>query len=172
MVSALNTFHKVGYMMAVVEIKDLKSTLKSGEKLMALDLGTKTIGLALSDVLLSVASPLETIARSKFTKDAIRLEELIREHEVGALVLGLPLEMDGSEGARCQSTRDFARNFMQRQDLPVAFWDERLSTSAVERMLVNDVDMTRKRRGEVIDKLAATYILQGALDAIAHQSGG
>lgn len=158
--------------MAVVEIKDLKSTLKSGEKLMALDLGTKTIGLALSDVLLSVASPLETIARSKFTKDAIRLEELIREHEVGALVLGLPLEMDGSEGARCQSTRDFARNFMQRQDLPVAFWDERLSTSAVERMLVNDVDMTRKRRGEVIDKLAATYILQGALDAIAHQSGG
>ena len=158
--------------MAIVDIKDLKSALKRGEKLMGLDLGTKTIGLALSDVMLSVASPLETIQRKKFTPDAERLETLIDEHEVGALVLGLPLEMDGSEGARCQSTRDFARNFLQRRDLPVAFWDERLSTSAVERMLVNDVDMTRKRRGEVIDKLAATYILQGALDALAHQSGG
>jgi len=157
--------------MAAVEIKELKSTLKRGEKLMGLDLGSKTIGLALSDSLLSCASPLETIARTKFTKDAIRLEELINEHEVGALVLGLPLEMDGTEGARCQSTRDFARNFLGRREMPVAFWDERLSTSAVERMLVNDVDMTRKRRGEVIDKLAATYILQGALDAIAYQNG-
>lgn len=133
---------------------------------MGLDLGTKTIGLALSDVLLSVASPLETLRRTKFTPDAKRLETLIDEHEVGALVLGLPLEMDGSEGARCQSTRDFARNFLSRRDLPIAFWDERLSTSAVERMLVDDVDMTRKRRAEVIDKLAAAYILQGALDAI------
>jgi len=157
--------------MAVIEIKNLKNMLERGKKLMGLDLGTKTIGLALSDFLLSVASPLETIQRTKFTKDAIHLEGLIVEHEVGALVLGLPLEMDGSEGARCQSTRDFARNFMQRGDIPIAFWDERLSTSAVERMLVNDVDMTRKRRSEVIDKLAATYILQGALDAIAHQNG-
>ncbi len=160
--------------MAVIEIKDLKTYLKRGQKLMALDLGTKTIGLALSDIMLSVASPLETIKRKKFTPDAERLEALISEHEVGALVMGLPLEMDGSEGARCQSTRDFARNFMQRpgnENIPVAFWDERLSTSAVERMLVDDVDMTRKRRGEVIDKLAATYILQGALDALAHQSG-
>lgn len=156
--------------MAVVDLKDIKSTLGRHGKLMGLDLGTKTIGLALSDVLLSVASPLETIARTKFTKDAIRLEQLIDEHEVSALVFGLPLEMDGSEGARCQSTRDFARNLMQRRDIPVAFWDERLSTSAVERMLVNDVDMTRKRRGEVIDKLAATYILQGALDALAHHT--
>jgi len=157
--------------MAVVELKDIKSALQRGEKLMGLDLGTKTIGLALSDVMFSVASPLETIQRSKFTKDAIRLEELMDEHEVGGFVLGLPLEMDGLEGARCQSTRDFARNFMMRRDIPIAFWDERLSTSAVERMLVDDVDMTRKRRSEVIDKLAATYILQGALDAIAHQSG-
>lgn len=138
---------------------------------MGLDLGSKTIGLALSDFLLSVASPLETINRTKFTKDAIRLEELIEEHEVGALVLGLPLEMDGSEGKRCQSTRDFAINLFARRDIPIALWDERLSTSAVERMLITDVDMTRKRRGEVIDKLAATYILQGALDALVHQSG-
>ena len=162
--------------MAIVDIKDLKGTLKHGEKLMGLDLGTKTIGLALSDVLLSVASPLETVKRTKFTPDAERLEELIREHDVGALVLGLPLEMDGTEGARCQSTRDFARNLMERdffkgRDTAITFWDERLSTSAVERMLVDDVDMTRKRRGEVIDKLAATYILQGALDALSHQGG-
>ncbi len=162
--------------MAIVEIKDLKSALKRGEKLMGLDLGSKTIGLALSDVLLSVASPLETIKRTKFTPDAERLEGLIAEHEVGALVLGLPLEMDGTEGTRCQSTRDFARNLMGRdlfkeRGIAIAFWDERLSTSAVERMLVDDVDMTRKRRGEVIDKLAATYILQGALDALSHQVG-
>lgn len=157
--------------MAIIEIKDLKSVLKRDQKLMGLDLGSKTIGLALSDFLLSVASPLETINRTKFTKDAIRLEELIDEHEVGALVLGLPLEMDGSEGKRCQSTRDFAINLFARRDIPIALWDERLSTSAVERMLITDVDMTRKRRGEVIDKLAATYILQGALDALVHQSG-
>ncbi|MEG3618656.1 Holliday junction resolvase RuvX [Magnetovibrio sp. PR-2] len=159
--------------MPIIDLKDLSPSLKRGEKLMALDLGSKTIGLALSDTLLSVASPLETIKRKKFTPDAERLEHLISEHEVGALVLGLPLEMDGTEGARCQSTRDFVRNLLDRPanaDLPITFWDERLSTSAVERMLVDDVDMTRKRRGEVIDKLAATYILQGALDAIAFQN--
>lgn len=158
--------------MAIVEIKELKAALKRDQKLMGLDLGSKTIGLALSDMLLLGASPLETIARTKFTKDAIRLEQLIDEHEVGALVLGLPLEMDGTEGKRCQSTRDFAINLLARRDIPIALWDERLSTSAVERMLIRDVDMTRKRRSEVIDKLAATYILQGALDALAHQSGG
>lgn len=158
--------------MAVIELKDIRANLKRGQRLLGLDLGSKTIGLALSDVMGSVASPLETIKRTKFTKDAIRLEELIAEHEVGALVLGLPLEMDGTEGKRCQSTRDFARNFLDRGDIPIALWDERLSTSAVERMLVKDVDMTRKRRSEVIDKLAATYILQGALDALAHQNRG
>ena len=160
-------------LMPIIELKDLRTNLKRGEKLMALDLGTKTIGLALSDIMLSVASPLETIKRKKFTPDAERLETLIKEHEVGALVMGLPLEMDGTEGARCQSTRDFTRNLLARPgnaDMPITFWDERLSTSAVERMLVDDVDMTRKRRGEVIDKLAATYILQGALDAIAFQN--
>ena len=157
--------------MAILDIKNVQSTLKRGQKLMGLDLGTKTIGIALSDVMLTVASPLETIQRTKFTKDAVHLEKLINEHEVGALVLGLPLNMDGSEGPRCQATRDFAISFQQRLDIPIALWDERLSTSAVERMLVNDVDMTRKRRGEVIDKLAATYILQGALDALAYQNG-
>lgn len=156
--------------MAIIDLKDLHHVLKRGQRVLGLDLGSKTIGLALSDSLLSVASPVETIQRTKFTKDAIRLEQVIDEHEVGALILGLPLEMDGGEGARCQSTRDFARNFCARRDIPIALWDERLSTSAVERMLVDDVDMTRKRRGEVIDKLAATYILQGALDALAHQT--
>ena len=154
--------------MALMELQDIPSQLTRGQRLMGLDLGSKTIGLALSDVMLSVASPLETIRRSKFTQDAQRLIELIQEHDVGALVLGMPYEMDGSEGKRCQSTRDFAINFKKLRDMPISYWDERLSTSAVERMLVDDVDMTRKRRGEVVDKLAAAYILQGALDALAH----
>lgn len=156
--------------MAIIELKDIKTDLKRGQRLLGLDLGSKTIGLALSDTLLSVASPLETIRRTKFTKDAMRLIELIEEHDVGALVLGMPFNMDGTEGARCQSTRDFAHNFKGLREMPIALWDERLSTSAVERMLVVDVDMTRKRRSEVIDKLAATYILQGALDALAYQN--
>ena len=155
--------------MAIIELKDIKTGLNRGQRLLGLDLGSKTIGLALSDTLLSVASPLETIKRTKFTKDAMRLIELIEEHDVGALVLGMPFNMDGTEGARCQSTRDFAHNFKGLREMPIALWDERLSTSAVERMLVTDVDMTRKRRSEVIDKLAATYILQGALDALAYQ---
>jgi len=155
--------------MAIVELKDLTQNVARGQRLMGLDLGSKTIGLALSDVMFSIASPLETIKRTKFTQDATRLLALIDEHEVGALVLGMPYEMDGTEGKRCQSTRDFAINLKGLRELPIAFWDERLSTSVVERMLVNDVDMTRKRRGEVVDKLAATYILQGALDALAHQ---
>lgn len=156
--------------MALLELKDIPSRLSRGQRLMGLDLGSKTIGLALSDVMLSVASPLETIRRTKFTHDANHLITLIEAHDVGALVLGMPYEMDGTEGKRCQSTRDFAINFKKLRDIPISYWDERLSTSAVERMLVDDVDMTRKRRGEVVDKLAATYILQGALDALAHQN--
>ena len=154
--------------MTFTELKNIPSQLTRGQRLMGLDLGSKTIGLALSDVMLSVASPLETIRRTKFTPDAQRLIERIKEHDVGALVLGMPFEMDGTEGKRCQSTRDFAINFKKMRDIPISYWDERLSTSAVERMLVGDVDMTRKRRSEVVDKLAATYILQGALDALAH----
>ncbi len=136
-------------------------------RLLGLDIGEKTIGLAISDSGQSVASPLETIRRSKFAKDMAQLKQVIAERRVGALVLGLPVNMDGSEGPRCQSVRQFARNLrsMAEIDLPLAFWDERLSTRAVERFLIDEQDMTRKRRAEVIDKLAAAYILQGALDA-------
>lgn len=152
--------------MAVMPLAELSAVLPFGTRLMGLDLGTKTIGLALSDVSQMIASPLETIKRSKFTKDAMALEILIDAHEVGGLVLGLPVSMDGSEGPRCQSTRQFADNLLARRDIPIAFWDERLSTAAVERVLIGEADMTRKRRAEVVDKAAAAYILQGALDSL------
>ncbi len=134
-------------------------------KLLGLDLGTKTIGVAVSDALRYTATPLETIARTKFTVDAARLLELIADNKAVALVLGLPLNMDGSEGPRAQSTRAFARNLRQKTPLPIAFWDERLSTSAVTRMLI-EADTRRDRRAEVVDKLAASYILQGYLDRL------
>ncbi|MEQ9487569.1 MAG: Holliday junction resolvase RuvX [Alphaproteobacteria bacterium] len=138
-------------------------------RLLGLDLGSKTIGIAVSDPGWSIASPVETIRRTKFTKDAEALEAIIGDKKAGGLILGLPVNMDGSEGPRCQSTRQFVQNLFGRGlDLPVAFWDERLSTSAVEKFLVNEADMTRKRRGEVVDKMAAAYILQGALDALKH----
>ena len=141
-------------------------------RLLGLDIGEKTIGLAVSDSGQSVASPLETIRRSKFAKDMERLKEIIAERKVGALVLGLPINMDGSEGPRCQSVRQFARNLESLAGiaLPLTFWDERLSTRAVERFLIDEQDMTRMRRAEVIDKLAAAYILQGALDARQRQA--
>jgi putative Holliday junction resolvase len=151
----------------IVELKDLPDALARGHRLLALDLGEKTIGLALADPDLTVATPLETIRRSKFTKDAEALDKVIAEWRIGGLVLGLPVNMDGTEGPRCQSTRQFARNLEHRGlTLPIAFWDERLSTSAVERFLIDGADMTRKRRGEVVDKMAAAYILQGALEAL------
>lgn len=154
--------------MPIVDMPKINSRATRGRRLMGLDLGSKTIGLALSDVRHTIASPLETVRRTKFTRDAQRLETLIAEHDIGALILGLPVNMDGSEGPRCQSTRQFASNFLERRDIMIAYWDERLSTSAVERMLINDIDMSRRRRADVIDKLAATYILQGALDALGH----
>ena len=132
---------------------------------MGLDLGTKTIGVAISDGMRYSATPLETIKRTKFTADAIRLDELIAQNAIVAVILGLPLNMDGSEGPRVQSTRAFARSLAQRIALPIAFWDERLSTSAVTRMMIQ-ADMRRDRRAEVVDKLAASYILQGALDRL------
>jgi putative Holliday junction resolvase len=128
--------------------------------------GSKTIGLALSDPLRTVASPLETIKRTKFTKDWAALEHIIDEHQVAGLVIGLPVNMDGSEGPRAQSTRQFARNLLSKRDIPIAFWDERWSTQAVTRTLL-DADASRQRRGEVVDKMAAAYILQGALDRMA-----
>ncbi len=134
-------------------------------KLLGLDLGTKTIGVAVSDGLRYTASPLETIKRTKFTQDAERILALIAENAAVAIVLGLPLNMDGSEGPRVQSTRAFARNLAQKTPLPIAFWDERLSTSAVTRMMI-EADLRRDRRAQVVDKLAASYILQGALDRL------
>ncbi|KKB78152.1 Holliday junction resolvase [Devosia soli] len=134
-------------------------------KILGLDLGTKTIGVAVSDGMRYSASPLETIKRTKFTQDAERIIALVAENNAVALILGLPLNMDGSEGPRVQSTRAFARNLSQKLDLPIAFWDERLSTSAVTRMMI-EADLRRDRRAEVVDKLAASYILQGALDRL------
>lgn len=134
-------------------------------KILGLDLGTKTIGVAVSDGMRYSASPLETIKRTKFTQDAERIIQLVAENSAVALILGLPLNMDGTEGPRVQSTRAFARNLAQKLDLPIAFWDERLSTSAVTRMMI-EADLRRDRRAEVVDKLAASYILQGALDRL------
>lgn len=148
-------------------IADFLAAVKPGRALIGLDLGTKTIGVAVSDRLLSVASPLETIRRKKFTEDAHALLAIAAGREVGGIVLGLPRNMDGSEGPRCQSTRAFARNLSRLTDLPIGFWDERLSTVAAERALL-EADTSRKRRSEVIDHVAAGYILQGALDRIGH----
>lgn len=136
---------------------------------MGLDVGTKTIGLAVSDVLRMVASPLHTIARTKFRADAALLIEAITAHKVQALIVGLPINMDGSEGPRAQSTRAFVRNLASLTPIPIAFWDERLSTAAVERTLI-EADTSRKRRAELVDKLAATFILQGALDRLRSQA--
>jgi putative Holliday junction resolvase len=149
-------------------MSDLSSPLAglpASGKLLGLDLGTRTIGVAVSDALRYSATPLETIRRTKFTADAQQLEALARANAVVGIVLGLPLNMDGSEGPRAQSTRAFARNLAQKLPLPIAFWDERLSTSAVTRMLI-EADTRRDRRAEVVDKLAASYILQGALDRL------
>jgi putative Holliday junction resolvase len=134
--------------------------------LLGLDLGTKTIGIAVSDGLRMAATPLETIRRTKFAADAARLEAIIAGRDIAAIVLGLPRNMDGSEGPRCQSTRAFARNLAARITLPIAFWDERLTTVAAERALL-EADSSRKRRSELIDKVAAAYILQGALDRLS-----
>jgi putative Holliday junction resolvase len=153
--------------MPVLDLAALRDALPKGMRLMGLDLGTKTIGIALSNAGLAIASPLETLKRKKFTADAAALKRLIDEHGVGGLVLGLPVNMDGSEGPRCQSTRQFAANLLEKFDIAIAFQDERLSTAAVERVLIDEADMTRRRRGEVIDKMAAAWILQGALDAMA-----
>jgi putative Holliday junction resolvase len=158
--------------MSVFPLMELSGHLAKGARLLGLDLGDKTIGLAVSDPGRTVASPIDTIQRGKFTRDAEALIRIIRERTVGGLVIGLPVNMDGTEGPRCQSTRQFAANLMEKHDIPIAFWDERLSTAAVERFLTDEADMTRKRRGQVVDKLAAAYILQGALDAMAQRKGG
>jgi putative Holliday junction resolvase len=143
----------------------LRAALPRNQRLLGLDVGEKTIGLALSDPALSVASPISTIRRTKFTADANALLKLAAERGVGGLVIGLPLNMDGSEGPRCQSVRQFAANLLKLKDLPILFWDERMSTMAVERAMIAH-DVTRARRDKVVDQAAAAFILQGALDAI------
>jgi putative pre-16S rRNA nuclease len=153
--------------MAIVAITDLKAALAPGARLLGLDLGEKTIGLALSDTLLTVATPMETLVRGKFSADAAKLDKIIAAQNVGGLVVGLPLNMDGSDGPSAQSARAFARNFAARSLLPILMWDERLSTAAVTRTLL-EADASRKRRDEVVDKMAAGYILQGALDRLRH----
>ncbi|GHG93256.1 Holliday junction resolvase RuvX [Pseudodonghicola xiamenensis] len=151
--------------------EDFVAALPPMTALIGLDLGEKTIGVAVSDRIGAVATPLETIRRKKFTLDSARLLEIIAHREVGGILLGLPRNMDGSEGPRCQSTRAFARNLMQLTDLPIGFWDERLSTVAAERAML-EADMSRKRRAERIDNIAASYILQGALDRMRHMKTG
>jgi len=148
-------------------IEEFAQTLRPMTPLAGLDLGTKTIGVAVSDRLRNSATPLETVKRTKFTNDANRLLAIAKERELGGFILGLPRNMDGTEGARCQSTRAFARNLERLTDLPIGFWDERLSTVAAERVLI-EADTSRAKRAEVIDHVAAGYILQGVLDRLGH----
>ncbi len=147
-------------------LQELRDHHPSGTRLLGLDVGSKTIGMAVSDSDLSVATAIDTIRRTKFTKDFETLKEIIGERNIGGIVIGLPVSMDGGEGPACQSIRQFGQNILDRMEIAIAYWDERLSTSAVERFLIDEADMTRKRRSEVVDKMAATYILQGALDSI------
>lgn len=149
------------------DITAFADALPRGRAIAALDLGEKTIGVAVSDQFLSVATPLETVRRTKFNADATQLLDIVKVRDIGGLVLGLPLNMDGSEGPRCQSTRAFARNLSRLTDLPITFCDERLSTVAAERALI-EADTSRKRRSQVIDHVAAGYILQGVLDRLGH----
>jgi putative holliday junction resolvase len=153
--------------MPICNPSDLKSLIKKGQRLLGLDVGTKTIGMALSDTTLLIASPFDTIRRSRFRDDVQRLAAEIEKHGVGGVVVGLPISLEGGEGPRSQGVRQFAKNLLEHIDKPVAFWDERLSTAAVERQMI-EADLSRKRRAEIIDKVAAAYILQGLLDRLAH----
>ena len=151
--------------MGIVSPEELRATMQPGTRLLGLDLGEKTIGLALSDTMLSVATPMQTLKRGKFAADAAHLDIIISAQGVGGLVVGLPLNMDGSDGPSAQSARAFARNWAARSPLPLLLQDERLSTSAVTRTLL-EADASRRRRSQVVDKMAAAYILQGALDRL------
>ncbi|GGB61182.1 hypothetical protein GCM10011505_47310 [Tistrella bauzanensis] len=143
----------------------LARILPARGRIMGLDVGTKTIGVAVSDERRQVATPLELIRRTKFKIDAVRMVDIVRERAVVAVVIGLPVNMDGTEGPRCQSIRQFRQNLAEHLDLPMLFWDERWSTAAVQRHMI-DADLSRKRRAELVDKAAASYILEGALDAM------
>jgi len=149
-----------------IPVEQLPNRIKTGQRLIGIDLGTKTIGLALSDPGLVIATPLRTIRRTKFGKDAAELLDLCQQENVGAIVLGLPVNMNGTEGPRAQATRAFARNLQNLTDLPIVLWDERWSTSAAERAMI-EADLSRARRAEKIDAAAAGFILQGVLDRLA-----
>jgi len=153
--------------MPVLELIDLGATAPPRTPLLGLDLGEKTIGVAVSDRDRMIASPLELIRKTRFTLEAERLFALMQARGAAGIVIGLPVNMDGTEGPRCQSVRAFARNLLRLRDTPVAFWDERLSTAAVQRMMTSEADLTRARRSELVDKAAAAWILQGALDRLA-----
>ncbi|MBV9331494.1 MAG: Holliday junction resolvase RuvX [Alphaproteobacteria bacterium] len=153
--------------MSVVPLQELPALLAPGKRILGLDLGAKTIGIALSDTLISIATPFQTLPRGKFSADCAKINALAAGHGAGALVIGLPLNMNGSEGPAAQSARAFARNFAAQSSLPVTLWDERLSTAAVTRTLI-DADASRSRRAVLVDKMAAAFILQGALDRLRH----
>jgi putative Holliday junction resolvase len=153
--------------MPILDLTDLPLALPKGAPLVGLDLGEKTIGVAVSDVGRMIATPDHLIRKTKFSTDAEALLAFVQARDAGGLVIGLPVNMDGTEGPRCQSSRAFARNLLRlRPDLPIAFWDERLSSAAVNRMLIDEADVTRARRAELVDKAAAAWILQGALDRL------
>lgn len=152
--------------MPVVDIMEMPALLPRRSPVVGLDLGENTIGVAVSDFTRTIASPLALIERRKFTVDVEALFKLMDGRGADGIVIGLPVNMDGTEGARCQSNRAFARHLLRLKDMPIAFWDERLSSVAVNKMLIGEHDMTRGRRAEVVDKTAAAYILQGALDRL------
>lgn len=154
--------------MPVLTIEEFAAALPQYGAVVGLDPGEKTLGIAVSDTTRAVASPVLTLERVKFTKEAEALFRIMDERNAAGIVIGLPVNMDGTEGVRCQSNRALGRNLLRLRDLPIVFWDERLSTAAINRMLIDEHDMSRQRRGEVVDKLAAAYILQGALDRMEH----
>ena len=153
--------------MVFQSLSELIKYLPKKSRLLGLDVGRKTIGLAVSDSDMKIATTVGTILRSKFTKDVKNLDAIITERQINGLVLGLPISMDGNEGPACQSVRQFAVNLDNILEIGITFWDERLSTSAVERLLIKEADLSRNRRSEIIDKMAAAYILQGALDSLS-----
>ncbi len=155
--------------MAVIDLTELPTVLPRNAPVVGLDLGDKTIGVAVSDTTLRIASPMETIRRTKFSVDVERLFELMDSRGAVGVVIGLPVNMDGTEGPRCQSSRAFARNLLRLKDMPVAFWDERMSSMAINRMLIDEADVSRARRAELVDKAAAAWILQGALDRLQNR---
>jgi putative Holliday junction resolvase len=150
----------------VVSLAELSTLVPTGGRLLGLDIGSKRVGLAFSDETRTLATADRVLERARYADDLARLAALCRERHVGGIVVGLPVSMDGREGPQCQRVRQFARDLLLRIDVPLAFWDERLSTAAVDRMLIREVDMSRKRRRGVVDQVAAAYILQGALDAM------